>query len=298
MGRLEKAWRVAAVSGALLMAMNCGGEGSDAEPGDTTLRTDWGDLPIPASCRATIDQREEDDCGLNVECGELTVLTQCHPSGDDVRCECFSASGRVDYRLSGVSTADACPHALAACLHWPELDAGDFECTPTNDAEEPNFCLADAECTREGEIGDVEFVESHTRLVDCNATESGWMCGCGMPTAVRFEVTTAPSIPQCLDARDWCILDGVEIAGSKTCTPIEVSASEDLCTAQVDCQRPVLLDGDEATMYEFEVVSCYLAEGERYQCSCRTAAPYSTEVTADDAASACASAVDACEADG
>lgn len=298
MGRLPRYGCVAAAVAALL-AVHCSDSEKQEKGGAEPLVVDWGELPIPENCNATSDHREEDSCSLAVECGEARVLAKCYAAGNSFDCECFGASDLVSYRLSGVNLNDACPHALAACLNWPELDAGSYDCTPTNEVDESDYCVADAECTREGVIGEAEFTESHDRVSDCAATGSGWTCGCGMPTGTRFELASTTSSPQCLDARDWCIWDGVERVGSRTCTPIEGSESQsddqESCLVRVECESDVLLSGEEAKMYEDDVVACYRAESGRYNCSCTVAGTYSTEVTADDPTSACAAAVKKCD---
>lgn len=286
-------WCVTAVAATLVVA-NC--SGGEEKSGDSKQRVvDWGGLPIPDSCKVTIDLQEEDSCSLQVECGDARPLAKCHGTGSAFTCDCFDSKAVVTYRLNGVTLDEACPHAVAACLNWPDLDAEPYDCTLTDEVDEPDYCIADGKCTRDGVIGEAEFTEFHDRLSDCSAVGSGWSCGCGLPTGNRFKLANATSTPQCADAFEWCALDGVELKGSRKCTLMGLSTTDESCTADVECVSPALLSGEEGTMHEDDAVDCYRGESGRYACSCSLGAPHSTEVTADDPESACSAAVKQCD---
>jgi len=290
---LRGLWCVAAAAATLVVANCSGGEETD---GDSKLPVvEWGELPIPQSCQATSSSQEDDSCSLQVECGDARALAKCHGTGSAFTCECFDSKAVVTYRLNGVTLHQACPHAAAACLNWPDLDAEPYDCTLTDEVDEPDYCIADGRCTRDGVIGEAEFTEFHDRLSDCTAVGAGWSCGCGLPTGNRFKLANATSTQQCSDAFEWCALDGVELKGSRKCTLTDVSSDEERCTATTECESPVLLAGEEGTMYEDDVIACYRGESGHYECSCSLGAPYSAEVTADDPESACSAAVKKCD---
>lgn len=254
----------------------------------------WGALPIPESCTAVRSENNELGCELEVACEgkDTPMIAACSASADILECDCRGILPSVGFQLSGVTTSDACAHALAACVNWPELEAGPFECTRDNVVNYPDSCSVYSSCTREGVIGDAYFTELQTRDSGCSLGESGWTCGCELPVRVRFGLATATSNPQCLDANGWCGFVGVEQIGSRTCQVLYVTDFGDACMAGVECERSVMLSGQAGTMYEDEPVRCAFVSDGLYRCSC-TGGWY-MEVAADDLEGACLTTVNLC----
>jgi hypothetical protein len=268
-----------------------GGENS-ADGGETG---DGGDLPD--DCTWVLGSYDGYECEVEVDCAGTPASSFCSTVDDYFECECLHTNPVQGFHLTGTTLDDACRLTLSACLSYPELEAGPYECLPsTNDVDEPDHCLSDAFCTREGVIGAANFTEGQERIAECFGGPSGWTCTCDSQPGLLFELPTPTSSPQCLDARDWCVGLDVERIGSRSCHVMERGEGEDICGASVECERAVTLSGQEAMMYEMDRVECSLVSEGLYQCRCSGEGPY-TEVAAEDLVSACENGVSVCEGD-
>lgn len=268
------------------------GDDNGAHGGDT-----WGELPIPNSCTPVRSVNDAAVCELDVACGDVPVSTRCFAFDDFFECECPGILGNIELELTGISISDACSHTLAACMNWPLLEFGPLDCSPTNEADDAEFCLYDGPCAVEAVVGQAHVTAKYELQSDCGGGSAGWSCGCGSPNGGRFKVTTPTSDPQCLDLRGWCAGVDVEPIGSRTCSLTSQYEAEDTCYADVECERAATLSGQEGTMYEDEQVDCYFSSTGRYQCRCSSTLPH-TEVAAEDLRSACTTAVSLCDGDG
>lgn len=271
--------------------LSAAGGGGDAAGG--RVSGVWDDLPIPDSCTRLQSEQFEGQCDLEVECAGAPVFVRCSGSDGVLECRCLNGLPEVGFVLTGVSLSRACAHTLAACLNWPELDAGPLECVSTGESDDLDFCISSGNCSREGVIGDANFTEAYVRTSNCSWGPSSWTCDCFGPITASFELATATSDPPCLDASDWCVGVGVESIGSRTCALTSASESESSCHIDVECEQAVTLSGQEATMYQDESVDCLLAGNGSYQCSCAHD-DWAMEVAAEDLASACAATVSLC----
>ena len=86
---------------------------------------------------------------------------------------------------------------------------------------------------------------------------------------VRFEIPSGTSMTPCLDARDWCAGEELELGGNRECNLSAITAGPDSCAAWMDCQQAVLVSGVEATMYETVPLQCWRGADGSYECSCR-----------------------------
>lgn len=286
----------------------------------------WGGLPIPdsctilptdeytststtggsvlAQCELAVECDDEDIRGLDIDRVTPTwVSAHCMEApdaeDDSIFCDCANVTGNISYNLTGVTIADACTHALAACLQWPELEASPLECVPSIDDEEvdePDHCIVHDSCTREGVIGDANFSERQSRFTDCTAGPSGWTCACGSPLyTVGFEIPSDE--PNCPDARAWCANQDVERIGTRTCEVTSLYEQRvDSCVATVECQQAVTLSGQEALMYSDDYIRCSTSSDGDYLCHCAQEDAH-TKVAAEDLLSACAKTVTLCYGD-
>src|SRR5688572_11149738 len=235
--------------------------GNGAETGNGNTGSD-GVRSILDDCTVLRDDSDEDSCQVEVECDDSWVSSNCNADADALECDCGNIRTGVTFRLPGVEPANGCSHALAACLTWPELEAEPYVCTPLNEAVYPGYCNLDAECTREGVIGEVRFTELHQRQTDCNGPDdgTGWTCGCGSVTEGSWHFATPTSEPQCVDGLRWCVGEDVERVGSRTCTSMYETIAAGICVIELECQRPVTASGQAATVLTEDLVACRLGD--------------------------------------
>ena len=261
----------------------------------TTSPGIWGN-PAVEGCGITAEHRTDTLCELEVDCVTEWSSTRCIGVGDTMDCECGNGGPEVSFRLTPVTSANACYYTLALCRGWPELDAEPYACDPDTTVDDPGYCIADADCTREGVIQDAHFTETHHRQSDCTETGDGWACGCGTPNGGIFRLPTATSDPQCVDGFGWCVGEGVERTGDRTCVPTEYQwVDGGTCFAEMACEQPAVLSGQEGTMVESGLVACHQdGSDHEYICRCAELGPDLHPVQADDLEGACLAGVTAC----
>lgn len=252
----------------------------------------WGDIPIPETCVTTSGVTYfSDACELQVDCGGDELVADCWPVGDDYTCSC----GAFEYLLSGVSElADACPYAIAACLHSLPFETRPAVCGSFYEDMSADYCSAESHCTSAGALGQVTFTESHRRWADCSPVAAGLACHCFSPffNFRKFEVATQDLDSVCPDARDWCAGDGVELGGNRQCAlDGRPTVTPYGCYARVECHQSVLASGLDATMYDSVPVECGPANEGRYECACPL---HRFSVSAADSEGACNAAADIC----
>ena len=290
-------------------ASGTNGNGAGATAGvdfeqSVTASTGGSALSVLNACGSSAYTLDATGCEFEAECVVEWRSSRCVRVGDALDCECGTGGPEASFRVTGVTAEYACYYSTALCMTWPELDAEPYVCDLADEVDDPDGCVADGECTREGVIDDVHFTEFHHRQSDCTDTADGWACGCGTPNGGIFRLPTATSDPQCVDGFGWCVGEGVERTGERTCVPtgyqwVKQDTWDDGDTrfAEVQCESPATLSGQEGTMIENDFVACRLngAEG-HYICRCAVVGgPDSRRVEADDLETALVVAATACE---
>jgi len=299
---------------ALLVSAGCGGQAahSDHDPGAAATAGDasalsgmpssagvttggsgeWGDIPIPETCVTMSGVTYfSDACELQVDCGGDQLVADCWPVGGEYTCSC----GAFEYLLSGVTKlSDACPYAIAACLHSLPFETAPASCGSFYEDMNADYCSAESHCTSVGSLGQVTFIESHRRWADCSLVAAGLACHCFSPfyDFRRFEVAAQGLDSVCPDARDWCAGDGVELGGNRECAPdASPTVTPYGCYARVECKQTVLASGLAATMFDSVPVECGPGRDGSYECACPL---HRFSVSAPDSGSACEAAADIC----
>ena len=258
---------------------------------------EWGDLPVPNTCVTTrTEYRDDEHCSLDVNCAGAPIAATCYIEGNTAACSCDGQFQGGSYVFIGLNVGNACPYTIAACLHAPPFEAEPYECLPGYDVQDGEACYSRAECERDAVMGEVELTESGLHITRCTAGTTGWDCSCHGPVyGVRFEIPSGTSMTPCLDARDWCGGEELELVGNRDCTQNELTAGPDSCAAWMDCKQAVLVSGVEATMYETVSLQCWRGPDGSYECSCLSLVSQgSFYVDAPASADACDAAVDIC----
>ena len=258
---------------------------------------EWGDLPVPSTCVTTSTEYWDDQsCGLEVNCAGAPMVAKCFMEWDGASCFCDGQFLVGSYDFIGLNMEEACPYTIAACLHAPPFEAEPYECMPGYDAQNGEACFSEASCERDAVMGEVELTETSVHTTGCTAGTTGWVCSCDGPVyGVKFEIPSGTSMTPCLDARDWCGGEELELGGNRACSPSELTLGPDSCAAWMDCKQAVLVSGVEATMYETVSLQCWRGPDGSYECSCLSLVSQgSFYVDAPASADACDAAVDIC----
>lgn len=184
-------------------------------------------------------------------------------------------------------------HHHRRCLQEPPFEAGPFACRATLEDSGLDACGAESVCTRDAVIDDVKLIESSVRTARCRPGTSGWLCECdGAITGTRFEVPSGDSDTLCLEARDWCAGEGVEVGEGGDCSLLESVLGPEHCRATIQCSQSVLVSGQQATRVETLPVECVLYGDGTYACVCPLMSTF--YVYGNDTESVCITAAGVC----
>lgn len=259
--------------------------------------TQWGDAPVPLAC---VEMRslytDYSSCELVAECAGALISSQCwlQPDGASYSCECDGEDWRGRYDLRGVDQFNACSYAIAACLQVSAFETTSYECMRIYDNhDDPEQCNSDAGCEREAVFGGVKLAQSDFRQTRCSIDPAGWICECAGPVfGVNYLIPNVTSMSLCLDARDWCGGESLEVIGNRACIPTDISAEPDRCETWLTCGQAVLASGMEATRRESVPMECVRSTDGYYECSCMYLHRFF--VAAPDSESACSNAASVC----
>jgi len=254
---------------------------------------DWGGVPVPEGCATSgRHQISSDSCDLVLECSGRQASAGCSLDGSDYRCRCSDAPDS-SFRVYSVGPSEACLYAVNACRRSDAFEAQPFDCELTSENYSSDGCNSIRECSRIASVGDVKLSEFIDSDVGCSTGAWGFSCGCSYSlNDVRFEGSDSHGLLPCTDAHDWCSGDNLDLSEERSCSATPELSVSDICTTHLDCQRPVLVSGMEATMFETVTVQCYWDNSGEYLCECPSLGYFSLD--APDLDSACVSAASIC----
>jgi hypothetical protein len=160
------------------------------------------------------------------------------------------------------------------------------------------YCHADATCVHATDEGDgiTRFYDEERDVLCRGGTDPGSTCTCRSDDHfVTFQrESLVESIDDCNDYVERCSFDAFELEGQATCTEVEGAATASYCYASLSCSHGAKLAGEAVTVLGHLDATCNEAGG-GWSCECRsTTRRITVEVTAADAAGACAEARVAC----
>lgn len=265
--------------------------------GGSTSGVTGGDVQLPGTCVTTDTEWLSDAVyAVDVTCSGAPMRALCTTEWDGADCFCDSDFLAGGFDFLGLTVEEAIPYTIAACLQANPFEAEPYECIRGYDVHNADACFLETECARDAVMGEVTLTEAGVHTTRCSKGTKGWTCTCSSPVyGVAFLVPTLNSTTACVEARDWCQGQELELSGKRDCTRTELSVTPDSCSAWMECTQAVVASGMQATMFETKPLECRGAGDGRYECSCLSQVSQgSFYVDAPDSAGACDAAVDIC----
>lgn len=302
-GREHRFWLPSTVESACEAAIeSCRNE--DIDYADLVCTAASVDVVTGASCTA---RRE---CEAAVTVGSLDASKHdvqeswCtpHPDGG-LDCSCKTVTEQASYHFAESDLEMGCKLALDICTE--ARDASKFArtsaCLSELEGEEDGVgCILGSDCRYEAEVSDgITQTAGEEAVIGCEfKPESGWRCYCDLERPdLWFEVVDNPmgsgictQFP--LSCHD---LKGETVLRDGHCAPPETSASDDECSASVECELESDLEGVEVVLHDDWSVSCAKDEPLLgWRCDCNGPKYQAISTYAETSAGACDAALTEC----